>query len=188
MKKTIRQLRQESGESETQLAEALDARLQDIRDLETCIASPSVERLPNGHARAPGRLRSSHPERPARRSGRQKFVKNGPDDVAGQGATRVKARSSRARRSARRGWSISSRARPEGGNRPICTAGVEEGPGRDLGPDCGRGVAQNDQRGVMGDEGGGEVGWIDGNDVRPRPQQGEGGGDGVTVGVRLDGN
>lgn len=48
MKKTIRQLHQESGEPETQLAEALDATLQDIRDLETGIASPSVERLPNG--------------------------------------------------------------------------------------------------------------------------------------------
>jgi hypothetical protein len=42
----------------------------------------------------------------------KKSVKNGPDDVAGQGATRVKARSSRARRSARHGWSISSRADP----------------------------------------------------------------------------
>ena len=40
----------------------------------------------------------------------------------------------------------------------------------------------------MGDEGGGEMGWIDGNDVHSRPLQGEGGGDGVTIGVRLDGN
>jgi hypothetical protein len=40
----------------------------------------------------------------------------------------------------------------------------------------------------MGDEGSGEVGWIDGNDVRSRPQQGEGVGDGVAVGERFDGN
>jgi hypothetical protein len=56
VKKTIRQLRQQSGEPETQLAAALDARLQDIRDLGTGPASPSMERLPNGQARAPGRL------------------------------------------------------------------------------------------------------------------------------------
>jgi hypothetical protein len=55
VKKTIRQLHQESGEPETQLVEALDATLQDIRDLKTGIASPSVERLPNGQARAPRR-------------------------------------------------------------------------------------------------------------------------------------
>ena len=78
--------------------------------------------------------------------------------------------------------------RPEGGDRSICTAGVEEDPSRDFSPDCGRGVAQNDQRGVMGAEGSGEVGWIDDNDVRSRPQQGEGGSDGVAVGVRLDGD
>jgi transcriptional regulator with XRE-family HTH domain len=45
MKQTIRQLRQERGESETQLAEALGATLQEIQDLERGIASPSVERL-----------------------------------------------------------------------------------------------------------------------------------------------
>jgi hypothetical protein len=65
---------------------------------------------------------------------------------------------------------------------------VEEDPGRDLGLDGGRGVAQKDQRGVMGEEGSREVGGIDGNDVRPRPQQGEGGGDGVAVGTWLEGN
>ncbi len=53
MKKTIRKLRQERGESETQLAEALCATLQDIQNLERGIASPSVERRPNGQARAP---------------------------------------------------------------------------------------------------------------------------------------
>ena len=45
MTKTIRQLRQERGESETQLAEALGTTLQEIQDLERGIASPSVERL-----------------------------------------------------------------------------------------------------------------------------------------------
>jgi transcriptional regulator with XRE-family HTH domain len=45
MKKTIRQLRQERGESETRLAEVLGATLQEMRDLENGIASPSVERL-----------------------------------------------------------------------------------------------------------------------------------------------
>ncbi len=45
MTKTIRQLREERGESETQLAAALGATLQDVQDLETGIASPSVERL-----------------------------------------------------------------------------------------------------------------------------------------------
>jgi transcriptional regulator with XRE-family HTH domain len=45
MKKTIRQLREERGESRMQLAEALGATLQDVQDLETGIASPSVERL-----------------------------------------------------------------------------------------------------------------------------------------------
>jgi len=38
----------------------------------------------------------------------------------------------------------------------------------------------------MGDEGSGEVGRIDGNDVRRRPQQSEGSGDGVAVGARLE--
>ena len=70
MKKSIRQLRQERGESETQLAAVLGATLQDIQDLEDGIASPSVERLPNGQAMPPGRLRSWHPERPRRRRGR----------------------------------------------------------------------------------------------------------------------
>ena len=45
MTKTIRQLRQERGESETQLAEALGTTPQEIQDLERGIASPSVERL-----------------------------------------------------------------------------------------------------------------------------------------------
>jgi transcriptional regulator with XRE-family HTH domain len=45
MPKTIQQLRQEHGESETQLAEALGATLQEVHDLEQGIASPSVERL-----------------------------------------------------------------------------------------------------------------------------------------------
>ncbi len=45
MKKTIRQLREDRGESQLQLAEALGATRQDIQDLETGIASPSVERL-----------------------------------------------------------------------------------------------------------------------------------------------
>jgi transcriptional regulator with XRE-family HTH domain len=45
MKKTIRQLRGERGESQMQLAEALGTTLRDIQDLETGIASPSVERL-----------------------------------------------------------------------------------------------------------------------------------------------
>jgi transcriptional regulator with XRE-family HTH domain len=45
MKKTVRQLREERGESQMQLAEALSATLQEIQDLETDIASPSVERL-----------------------------------------------------------------------------------------------------------------------------------------------
>jgi transcriptional regulator with XRE-family HTH domain len=45
MTKTIQQLRQERGESETQLAEALGTTLQEIQDLERGIASPSVERL-----------------------------------------------------------------------------------------------------------------------------------------------
>ena len=44
MKKTVRQLR-EDRESQMQLAEALGATGQDIQDLETGIASPSVERL-----------------------------------------------------------------------------------------------------------------------------------------------
>jgi transcriptional regulator with XRE-family HTH domain len=45
MKTTIRQLREDRGESQTQLAEALGATLQEIQDLEQGIASPSVERL-----------------------------------------------------------------------------------------------------------------------------------------------
>ena len=45
MKKTIRHLREERGESEIQLAEALGATLRDIQDLETGVASPSVTRL-----------------------------------------------------------------------------------------------------------------------------------------------
>ena len=45
MKKTIRQMREDRGESQMQLAGALGATLQDIQDLETGIASPSVERL-----------------------------------------------------------------------------------------------------------------------------------------------
>jgi len=45
MAKTIRQLREERGESAMELADALNATLQDIQDLEQGIASPSVERL-----------------------------------------------------------------------------------------------------------------------------------------------
>ena len=45
MKQTIRQLREDRGESETQLAGVLGATLQEIQDLEQGIASPSVERL-----------------------------------------------------------------------------------------------------------------------------------------------
>ena len=45
MTQTIRQLRQECGESETQLAEVLGATLQEMQDLEQGIAHPSVERL-----------------------------------------------------------------------------------------------------------------------------------------------
>jgi transcriptional regulator with XRE-family HTH domain len=45
MQKTIRQLREERGESEIQLAEALGTTLRDIQDLETGVASPSVTRL-----------------------------------------------------------------------------------------------------------------------------------------------
>jgi transcriptional regulator with XRE-family HTH domain len=45
MKKTIRQLREERGESPQQLAEALGATRHDVQDLEAGIASPSVERL-----------------------------------------------------------------------------------------------------------------------------------------------
>jgi hypothetical protein len=55
VEKTIRQLSQERGEFTMQLAEVLGATLQDIKDLECDIASPSVERLPNGQAGAPGR-------------------------------------------------------------------------------------------------------------------------------------
>ena len=45
MKSTIRQLREDRGESQTHLAEALGATQQEIQDLEEGIASPSVERL-----------------------------------------------------------------------------------------------------------------------------------------------
>jgi transcriptional regulator with XRE-family HTH domain len=45
MMKTIRQFREERGESEMQLADALSATPKDIQDLEQGIASPSVERL-----------------------------------------------------------------------------------------------------------------------------------------------
>ena len=45
MSKTIRQLREERGESTMELAGVLSATLQDVHDLETGIASPSVERL-----------------------------------------------------------------------------------------------------------------------------------------------
>jgi transcriptional regulator with XRE-family HTH domain len=45
MPKTIRQLREERGESTMQLARVLGITLQDVHDLETGIASPSVERL-----------------------------------------------------------------------------------------------------------------------------------------------
>jgi transcriptional regulator with XRE-family HTH domain len=45
MPKTIRQLREERGESTLQLASALGITTQDVHDLETGVASPSVERL-----------------------------------------------------------------------------------------------------------------------------------------------
>ena len=45
MPKTIQELRQERGESQQQLADALSATPHDIQDLETGIASPSLERL-----------------------------------------------------------------------------------------------------------------------------------------------
>jgi putative transcriptional regulator len=45
MKKTVRQLREDRGQSQMQLAETLGATLQEVQDLETGIASPSVERL-----------------------------------------------------------------------------------------------------------------------------------------------
>ena len=45
MPKTIRELREARGKSQQQLADALGATLQDIHDLETGIARPSVERL-----------------------------------------------------------------------------------------------------------------------------------------------
>jgi transcriptional regulator with XRE-family HTH domain len=45
MKKTIRQLREDRGESDFQLVDALSATSKDIQDLEQGIASPSVERL-----------------------------------------------------------------------------------------------------------------------------------------------
>ena len=45
MAKTIQQLREERGESQQQLADALDATLRDVQDLETGLSSPSLERL-----------------------------------------------------------------------------------------------------------------------------------------------
>jgi transcriptional regulator with XRE-family HTH domain len=45
MTKTIRQLREERGESQKQLAHALGATRTDIQDLEAGSASPSVTRL-----------------------------------------------------------------------------------------------------------------------------------------------
>ncbi len=45
MPKTIRKLRDDWGEPQSQLADALGAPLHDIHDLETGIASPSVGRL-----------------------------------------------------------------------------------------------------------------------------------------------
>jgi DNA-binding XRE family transcriptional regulator len=45
MTKTIRQLRQERGESQHQLAEALGATLLEVQDLEAGIASPLVTRV-----------------------------------------------------------------------------------------------------------------------------------------------
>jgi len=45
MTKTVRQLRQERGESQHQLAEALGATLLEVQDLEEGIASPSVTRV-----------------------------------------------------------------------------------------------------------------------------------------------
>jgi transcriptional regulator with XRE-family HTH domain len=43
--KTIRQLREERGESTIKLAKVLGATLQEVHDLETGVARPSVERL-----------------------------------------------------------------------------------------------------------------------------------------------
>ena len=45
MMKTIRQLREERGESQMQLAEVLGATLTDVTDLEDGVATPSVTRL-----------------------------------------------------------------------------------------------------------------------------------------------
>ena len=45
MPKTIRQLREERGESAMELAQVLGVTLQDVDDLETGVASPSVERV-----------------------------------------------------------------------------------------------------------------------------------------------
>ena len=45
MPKTIRQLREERGESAMQLADVLGTTLQDIHNLETGVARPSFERL-----------------------------------------------------------------------------------------------------------------------------------------------
>jgi len=43
--KTIRQLREERSESAMELAQVLGVTLQDVYDLETGVASPSVERV-----------------------------------------------------------------------------------------------------------------------------------------------
>jgi transcriptional regulator with XRE-family HTH domain len=45
MTKTIQELREERGESQQQLATALGATLSDVADLESGVASPSVQRL-----------------------------------------------------------------------------------------------------------------------------------------------
>jgi len=45
MAKTIRELREERGESEQQLADALGATLSEVAELESGAASPSVQRL-----------------------------------------------------------------------------------------------------------------------------------------------
>jgi transcriptional regulator with XRE-family HTH domain len=45
MPKSIRQLRQDRGQSQQQLADALGATLAEIRDFESGVASPSVTRL-----------------------------------------------------------------------------------------------------------------------------------------------
>ena len=45
MRKTIRQLREERGESTMQVARVLGITWQEVNDLETGVASPSLERL-----------------------------------------------------------------------------------------------------------------------------------------------